>query len=151
MFSRKSHNLLRSILTCFLLAPSVALAEQDAVVADNIAVSSADGNTGIMNLSEASQGKMAKAAEGETIASWKGQWKTEEDGSFSYNFPIEVLAGRQGVQPSLSLSYNSRAGTQMLGKGWGLGGFPAIVKIAHGRGIQFDGDSVVRRPSTSRA
>jgi RHS repeat-associated protein len=43
-------------------------------------------------------------------------------GDANYGIPIVVPPGRAGVQPSLSLSYSSRAGNGELGVGWSLAG-----------------------------
>jgi RHS repeat-associated protein len=61
------------------------------------------------------------------------------DGSFSYSIPIELPAGRNGIQPQLALVYNSNAGNGIVGVGWSLQGLPAITRINHGRGINYDG------------
>lgn len=41
-------------------------------------------------------------------------------GAASFNIPIQVLPGRLGVAPSISLSYSSLGGNGWLGTGWGL-------------------------------
>ncbi len=42
-------------------------------------------------------------------------------GAATYNIPIEIPPGRNGVQPQVSLSYSSRTGNGVVGKGWSLG------------------------------
>ncbi|EMJ99749.1 insecticide toxin TcdB middle/N-terminal domain protein, partial [Leptospira sp. B5-022] len=42
-------------------------------------------------------------------------------GAVSLNYPIQVPAGRAGVQPSLALSYSSTGGDGWTGVGWNLG------------------------------
>lgn len=44
------------------------------------------------------------------------------DGQYTYAIPIEVLAGRAGLAPTLSLNYSSRAAAGFLGEGWSLSG-----------------------------
>ncbi|UQB68882.1 SpvB/TcaC N-terminal domain-containing protein [Epilithonimonas zeae] len=46
-------------------------------------------------------------------------------GSVTTSFPIKLPAGRQGMQPSLSVNYNSDGGNGWLGMGWDLS-IPAI-------------------------
>ncbi|KFF74819.1 hypothetical protein HX13_12510 [Chryseobacterium sp. P1-3] len=46
-------------------------------------------------------------------------------GTVNTSFPIKLPAGRQGMQPSLSVSYNSEGGNGWMGLGWDLS-IPAI-------------------------
>jgi RHS repeat-associated protein len=41
-------------------------------------------------------------------------------GGASLSYPIEIPAGRQGIQPQLSIAYNSSGGNGWLGMGWDL-------------------------------
>ncbi|WP_326981648.1 SpvB/TcaC N-terminal domain-containing protein [Chryseobacterium sp. MYb264] len=47
-------------------------------------------------------------------------------GSVTTSFPIKIPAGRQGMQPSLNISYNSESGNGWLGVGWDLS-LPSIT------------------------
>jgi len=47
-------------------------------------------------------------------------------GTANISFPIEIPAGRQGMQPNLALQYNSGGGNGLLGVGWDLN-VPAIT------------------------
>ena len=68
------------------------------------------------------------------------------DGSFSETLPIEIPAGRNGVQPQLALTYNSNAGNGIVGVGFSLQGLPAITRISYGRGINYDGQDTYVGP-----
>ncbi|MBN1621154.1 MAG: VCBS repeat-containing protein [Endomicrobiales bacterium] len=48
-------------------------------------------------------------------------------GAFTYSYPIEVPPGRNGLQPSLQLIYNSHSGNGWFGVGWNLG-IPSISR-----------------------
>lgn len=57
-------------------------------------------------------------------------------GGAVYSIPIEVLPGKDGMQPSLSVTYNSQAGNGLLGYGWSLSGLSSITRC--GRTIYHD-------------
>jgi len=59
------------------------------------------------------------------------------DGSYSETLPIEIPAGRQGMQPRLALSYNSNSGNGIAGVGWSMQGLPAITRMNYGNGINY--------------
>ena len=62
------------------------------------------------------------------------------DGSFSHSIPIKIPAGRNGMQPSISINYNSNGGNGELGVGWSVGGFGAITRgRADGGTPKYDG------------
>ncbi|MBW3527067.1 VCBS repeat-containing protein [Shewanella sp. NKUCC05_KAH] len=49
-------------------------------------------------------------------------------GQASYHIPIDLPPGRNGVQPSVSLSYNSQSGSGILGVGWSLNAGSSISR-----------------------
>jgi RHS repeat-associated protein len=57
----------------------------------------------------------------------KGQ-ASVSGGQASYQIPIDLPPGRNGVQPSVSLSYNSQGGNGLLGVGWSLNAGSAISR-----------------------
>ncbi|MFY2560891.1 RHS repeat-associated core domain-containing protein [Corallococcus terminator] len=57
-----------------------------------------------------------------------GSFDVTADGAATYKVPLWVPQGRAGIQPSLSLNYNSRGGNGLLGVGWGLGGLSQITR-----------------------
>lgn len=77
----------------------------------------------------------------------KGNFSVGKDGSANYSIPIEVPPGINGMQPKLSLSYNSNRGNGLLGQGWAIGGLSkihrcraSIVRDGYVDGINYDDD-----------
>jgi len=66
-------------------------------------------------------------------------------GAASYTIPINIAPGRQSMQPSVSLNYNSRAGNGSVGVGWSLSAGSAIGRCpstvaqdGFGKGVSYD-------------
>ena len=49
-------------------------------------------------------------------------------GAFQFTIPIVVPAGRNGIQPDLSLNYSSSRSNGIAGVGWGVSGLSAITR-----------------------
>lgn len=58
-------------------------------------------------------------------------------GGASYTIPIEVPEGVGGMQPNISINYNSQSGNGLLGWGWNLAGISAITRV--GKTLYHDG------------
>ncbi len=83
----------------------------------------------------------------EYIGKLKGAFQVGDDGSANYQLPIEIPPGINGVQPRLSLVYNSRLGNGLVGMGWSIGGFSkihrchaSVVRDGYADGIHYDDD-----------
>jgi hypothetical protein len=68
-----------------------------------------------------------------------GKFEVTDTGSASYTIPIGIVPGTAGLEPKLSLQYDSRSGNGLLGVGWSLAGLPAITRC--GRTIAQDGQA----------
>ncbi len=78
-----------------------------------------------------------------------GAFRLGADGSASYSVAIKAPPGRAGLEPALSLSYNSNAGNGPLGVGWSLGGLSEIRRC--NKTVASDGQAVaVRYDDTDR-
>ena len=64
-------------------------------------------------------------------------------GAATYSIPIEVVPGTQGVQPNLSVVYNSMAGIGILGSQWDLGGLSAITRVGQNKFLDSRSSSVM--------
>ncbi|MBQ8958439.1 MAG: hypothetical protein IJ057_08080, partial [Bacteroidales bacterium] len=58
-------------------------------------------------------------------------------GGAVYSIPIQVPEGMGGIQPDISVVYNSQSGNGLLGWGWNLCGLSAITRI--GQTLYHDG------------
>ena len=57
-----------------------------------------------------------------TPGTTEGVFAVGGDGSAHYAIPLWVSPGRAGIQPSLTLNYDSHAGAGSLGQGWAIDG-----------------------------
>jgi len=61
------------------------------------------------------------------VGSLDGTPSVGADGAARYTIPLQVVPGRAGVEPSLALSFSSRAGNGELGVGWSVSGASQIT------------------------
>ncbi len=66
----------------------------------------------------------AFAAAGRTV----GTYEVSPAGAATYTIPIWAPRGPAGLQPQITLAYNSQSASGYLGVGWGLGGLSSIYR-----------------------
>lgn len=62
------------------------------------------------------------------VGSIPGSYNVTPTGALTYAIPIDIPAGTAGIQPNLSLVYNSQMGSGIMGIGWNLAGLSQITR-----------------------
>lgn len=73
-------------------------------------------------------GDMPHTSPSEMVGTIDGQFSVDGNGAANYIIPIEVPPGTNGVQPNLTLAYNSHQKNGVLGVGWSLRGLSSITR-----------------------
>ena len=68
------------------------------------------------------------AANPHAVGTLPGKFSVANNGAANYHVPIEVPPGVNGLQPNLSLVYNSQKGNGLLGVGWSIDGLDTISR-----------------------
>ena len=85
-------------------------------------------------------GFMLQAQNSDFVGAIPGSIDVSPMGAATYTIPIEVVPGTQGMQPNLSIVYNSMGGMGLLGMKWDLTGLSAITRC--GKTPYFDAGEI---------
>ncbi|HNR19437.1 MAG TPA: FG-GAP-like repeat-containing protein [Bacteroidia bacterium] len=67
---------------------------------------------------------------GGMVGSLPGEANVLPNGSANYSIPIFCTPGVNGMQPNLSINYNSGGGNGIMGLGWSISGYDAVTRGA---------------------
>src|SRR5205823_1669433 len=82
--------------------------------------------------------QVASPAQGATlVGATAGELGVSPAGSASYSIPIAVPPGTTGLQPKITLQYDSLAGNGPAGMGWSVGGLATISRCP--KSVNIDG------------
>lgn len=96
------------------------------VVKDSTALTGATTTSETFSISQEGMSGGTSNAE---ISETNGELSVSLTGGATYNVPIAVPPGINGVEPAISLSYNSQGGNGLAGFGWNISGISTITRI----------------------
>lgn len=67
------------------------------------------------------------------VGTLPGNVSVNSAGAATYTIPLEIPPGTAGMQPVISLVYNSMAGNGIMGIGWNIGGISVISRVGQDR------------------
>ncbi len=89
-----------------------------------------NGNYSAGNTAAVAAGELNDNSSGKKLAgTLEGHYKVDQHGAATYSISLDVPPGRNGIQPHLSIVYNSNHDNGFLGQGFMLGGLSAITRV----------------------
>jgi len=79
--------------------------------------------------------------QGSLVGNIPGEFSVSPTGAATYTIPLDCPSGINGLQPNVSLVYNSQAGNGIAGWGWNLSGVSSITRT--GRTLYHDDEITV--------
>ncbi|NOQ27297.1 MAG: hypothetical protein GQ564_18200 [Bacteroidales bacterium] len=76
------------------------------------------------------------------VGSLPGSINVSSSGAATYQLPISVPNGLGGLQPQISIAYNSQSGNGLLGFGWNIAGLSAITRTSQNYFLDNNKDGV---------
>ena len=83
-----------------------------------------------------------------TIGSIPGKSGVSPTGAATYTIPIAVPTGINGMQPQISINYNSQGGYGALGRGWDVAAVSAITRVPRNEFYNGVNDRIVSYSNT---
>ncbi len=112
---------------------------------NNIALNSSSNTSSGNNVTNEASKTMSFAKNASGIGETPGVLSVSPSGAAVYNVPIAVPEGINGVEPEISLTYNSQSGNGIAGYGWNISGISVITRIPASKfhdgqidGVDFD-------------
>ena len=98
----------------------------------------ARGRAGVISFALLAFNLIASAHATDLVGATAGELGVSPSGSASYSIPIAVPPGTTGLQPKITLQYDSLAGNGPAGMGWSVGGLATITRCP--TSINIDGN-----------
>ena len=142
--ARREHRVYSFLMFVTLLA-AIVIGCVDQMGASSFGVNSAEelkGPNAVGNIS------ILKNTTTSPVGTLGGKFAVDRNGAATYEIPIRVPPGTNGMQPELSLTYNSQLGISPIGFGWSLSSISSIQRCPRTKiqdaalgGINFDANN----------
>jgi len=72
---------------------------------------------------------VSSSSQGAVVGNLSGVVDVTATGAATYSVPVQIPSGIQGMQPNISLVYNSQSGNGIAGMCWNIGGLSMISRV----------------------